>query len=1234
MIFSKTTVLSTRESAGEPKRLGQVIAVPNGRLDKVSIYLEPDSNGVTSAIVWIDVYAADGMGIPIGPSLASDSKSLTQITERGFVNFALSGVVPTICVLVLKLTGGDISNFISWRYQSAPSSGEEVLISGDGGASWTKDATRKFSYVAYSSVPGVVDIASQTVAIGPGKLTSHVDDKAALFSLSKLDRAVVSGDTVLIEFGDYAVTLVVDQSGSMTWNDHDGLRFTFLKQYIDDLETILPIGSSAVYSIVKFSSRQVGSMSISLQKDVDLTSVAGVRIVKKIGGKPANFLDGITIYEGLGQGVLDTNITPGTTFFYAAFTFDSLGNFSSVPSGDYAQATMAPVPPQGVAGFAAAEVVVPSGGNDIGDRQIALSWINPENYDYTSVTVMRKIGSISESPTDGTQVLLHAPAATTTLLDFPAGDAINGVSYSYRIFTEKSGLKCYTENARTATVVVSDVDRVWERAEAPFNVPPVGFPITTPATPSSSVLPGNGRVLVGWTPMDLISVRFQVYYNPTGYPRQVTSPTSSIPTYDGSLIYDGVGLSFVHEGLDNGQPHFYAIVALDRVGNPSQPSNPPIVRPRTGLSNVLPLPNVPSFTAEALNSTTNKVTWTLPFSGVASVTGYFGDSIRAISSVAFSDADARKITEKFQFVEDSRIVSSFDPTDVVDPSVAITFANSPSSGDPSISALITTTHSYNLLNKMKSVDLTFHTSLKVEQASTGKLIQEIITAPVKVSLVNPFEIDISNNPQQQVSTRTFNQLCSITDSPGEDFGAVPGVYARSGQSFNATINASFRGAALNGDILLAVRILDSVTKLPSTSVRLPETNDQGFALLATSATVDELIDRSGQPTGETVQKTTIDISIPPQDVPGVYTLEVTGAYLGYVQTANIDVHFEPNLNIDIDAVAFNPDGIDFQEQKAFVYFGAFDGPPEQKSPVPDNTVTEWTLTLIGGDAKKKPRPFYSLDNVPGTGVKSHTHGGVARNVFFGPGADVAPPVEPTCTQGEMYLVTVKAKSAGMTAVWYKVIELLPSVPKDLNRILLRLAEDQPDMISPSTVASDVRFADGSDTSRFEIVANPYTDSLPSTDQRSGLFFANAIINAPNNGLAPILEEGRVVSITAQFLTGSVPRRNIMIVTNLTGPTGSAGYAKATIVGGRAVFDVSLNARVVGPVLTAPLPGENSGNPVYDSSAVVFADSALILYLSASVVLEVNGRPTSFTGGGKDLSNSTPPAFISYKEPLA
>src|SRR3989304_5748318 len=153
MSFLQANILTTRQDIYGSIWAGQIVPVPTGRLDKVALYLEPviaDSVVAESIMVVVSVYALDGLGKPTGPVLVSDSRPLSEMTVSGFLNFRLSATVPTMVAVVVRVDGSDSLNHVAWRYVNTSAGSEEMLISGDSGATWTQRPDRKFAYQAFS----------------------------------------------------------------------------------------------------------------------------------------------------------------------------------------------------------------------------------------------------------------------------------------------------------------------------------------------------------------------------------------------------------------------------------------------------------------------------------------------------------------------------------------------------------------------------------------------------------------------------------------------------------------------------------------------------------------------------------------------------------------------------------------------------------------------------------------------------------------------------------------------------------------------------------------------------------------------------------------------------------------------------------------------------------------------------------------------------------------------------
>lgn len=1247
MAFSETTILSTREPVYGNRRLGQVLAVPSGRLDKVSLYLEPKVGSQSAADlvdVVAEIYIVDSFRIPVGSPIAYDSMPLSSITSRGLVNFRIETDCPSVVAVVLKTTGGDLDNHVAWRYAATSSAGEELLASEDGGATWTQDTSRKFSFIAYSLLSNAVSEDDQSAEVQGGTPLDLTDDSQAEFELADLDRAVVEGDTVLIKFGDIVATLVVDHSGSMTWNDNEGLRLDFLRAYIDDLESILPPGTEARYSIVKFNSRQIGSLDIFVQQEETGSLIEGVRIVRKIGSPPTGPSDGIVVFEGLVTALEDSDLTEGTSYHYAAFTYDGSGNFSEARR-DSIIPQSPPAPPMGVASLALKEKVVLYLGKDVGKREVEVSWVNPSGYDYDQVTVVRRVDRFPEWEEDGTSFSMSP--LTLSFTDFDAGSLdpedhpINGMTYYYSIFTEDtaSGLKSYRSNTRKASIGASLVDRTWELAEPPFDVPPAGFDDTLPAPPANAtVANGNGEIVVSWDAGDAKSRRYRIFYDETESPKP-QNLSGGAREYSGELVYDGTETTFAHRNLENNQPHFYVLVSMDVVGN--QSSGVALEgRPFADASDSISPAPVSNFSAEVVSSSRARLEWDLDISRQDSVQAYFGDVVRLTTNLTYVDANPRRTSSTLEFVEDLREISVFDEdgnssaddadAPAVNAATAMLFDQAPTSDSNVLVASLSMTPFISILNRISSARLETYSSLNVKDKSDGHVLTEVRSKPVNVTMLNPFSLAIKNDPPQFVLARKWNQACDLDNVPKYDVDSVPGVLARSGDPFIVMVEAGWRGASLADDIDLFVRILDKETGEVSSRIRLPETRNDGIALYRTRTEPDEILDRRGEPTGETVDRNVVRLTLPPQDIPGEFTIEVTGSYEGYRRTASMDVSYASSLNVDVKAKPFVPNGANVAEQEAFVYVGGFSS-GDPKTPAPDQTVTTWELSKISGGGPDT-RPLFSRDGVPGTGVKAVTRGGIARNVFMGPGTDVEPPATPSCTEGELYQIKVSATALGMRGEGYATVELTPFETTDNKRIFLRLAKQQKDEFGvpfdTGELARRTTYADGSHESAWEILADPSLDT--ETGDRSGSAFRDSLVGM--GGLVPILKDGTVVSISVVPISNLGYSSDVAIRTDLN-PGGKPSTAKATIINGKALFYLKSNLLVDGEILDRPLDSELS-TQIYSSAAIMWHPSPRVYAIRAHVILEINGHPVVFSGGGGSVEEDALPAFLSLLEPLS
>jgi hypothetical protein len=605
---------------------------------------------------------------------------------------------------------------------------------------------------------------------------------------------------------------------------------------------------------------------------------------------------------------------------------------------------------------------------------------------------------------------------------------------------------------------------------------------------------------------------------------------------------------------------------------------------------------------------------------------YFGDTVRIVSTVEFIDSGSSESFIEYSFHEVTRQVSLFDSTSTVDVASAIQFARVPVINATSIAAVISVTPLLSVQNLMSEASITITARLQLKNRTTNAVLTQIETSPIVISFSNPFSLQITNEPTQQVSRRTWKAIGDDANCQEYDYSisSFPGVYILSGNPFFSILDATYRGTVLASPLDIHVELRDADTGSLTSLIKLPSTNTAQADLQITTTT-DESLDRSGAPTGDLVSKSSLPLTLPPSNIPGDLVMSVTGTYSGYTRTVTLPIHYEPVLNIDLNLASFQPDGVDKTEQSAFVYLAPFDSAEKDKVPVADFTVTDWSIrALCKNPPTSVPIQLQPPGDVAGLGVKAYTRGGLANKVFWGPGEDVNDEL--------LYEISVKVQSQGMKATGYGIVRLEPVTTYGVNRILLRTSP------SSNGFFTDTIYSDGTDSSTWEVLAVPQDET---GGIESGQYFVNAITS--NGGTVPTngLEIGRIVTLTASIV-GSIQGtalqtvlNNIRIKTNMTGISGKLRTAKAKVQDvsgvGKALFEITINSQVPGFEQTIS-EAELKTNIFY---GIQFGppQTAIYIVLTAYTSLEVNGNAVSYFGGGGNLVTSSPPCFIGLIEPL-
>jgi hypothetical protein len=149
-----------------------------------------------------------------------------------------------------------------------------------------------------------------------------------------------------LELEDRILTLIVDESGSMTWNDNNADRYTYLKRLLTKLDETYPaaittnvIGFGGVLTNTNLFTARAGigfltEDGLDAQEFIQSTfedsvyDFAGVRVVRRTDRFPLHPADGIVVSEGIIQAAQDTPLTDGQLYYYGVWSFNGERHYS------------------------------------------------------------------------------------------------------------------------------------------------------------------------------------------------------------------------------------------------------------------------------------------------------------------------------------------------------------------------------------------------------------------------------------------------------------------------------------------------------------------------------------------------------------------------------------------------------------------------------------------------------------------------------------------------------------------------------------------------------------------------------------------------------------------------------------------------------------------------------------------------------------------------------------------
>jgi len=308
--------------------------------------------------------------------------SIEEIVDDNWYNFVL-GPLPGHSSInftahyatALLSSGGSDSLYFMWDYADStnelldPYFSSCSLVYNSNSQIWELDCVNRYALRLYSFRDAIDETACKIVVPASALVTKTTK----IFSTESIEPVFINtkavpneADTEKVELSlpDRLVSVVMDQSGSMTWNDSGGLRHEVTRRMIDRLQATYPgtvrynllsLGSTpikinffAVVETDQVNTNDTSEVASDFFADQE-SGYAGVRIIRKKGSFPTGPLDGEIVTEGFIERAFDDDLLESQPYYYGAYTFNSAGIFSE---GTLLSATPAvKVIPRGVGGF-------------------------------------------------------------------------------------------------------------------------------------------------------------------------------------------------------------------------------------------------------------------------------------------------------------------------------------------------------------------------------------------------------------------------------------------------------------------------------------------------------------------------------------------------------------------------------------------------------------------------------------------------------------------------------------------------------------------------------------------------------------------------------------------------------------------------------------------------------------------------------------------------------------------
>jgi hypothetical protein len=212
---------------------------------------------------------------------------------------------------------------------------------------WNVNTSKRHAFKIFSDIDVLDEHDEKILVPAVNQQTLSVvrfsDQINKVFRDTKIVTDNFGDESVVLTLGDRVITVIIDQSGSMTWNDNNKFRHTLAREIVEKIDENYP--GKVTYNILDYGGTLVDLLFFGIIDDdtVDVNDLdtltkllfadkdanfAGVRVIRNPDRFPVSVVDGEEVADGLFSKVFDDELEENEIYYYTVFTFDENLRFS------------------------------------------------------------------------------------------------------------------------------------------------------------------------------------------------------------------------------------------------------------------------------------------------------------------------------------------------------------------------------------------------------------------------------------------------------------------------------------------------------------------------------------------------------------------------------------------------------------------------------------------------------------------------------------------------------------------------------------------------------------------------------------------------------------------------------------------------------------------------------------------------------------------------------------------